>query len=138
MELEPGNPDFRPIVDRRVRMPEPLPVKLIAVADVRMPAPAGVEVNLDDFYIAMLGFERAEPLTSLVYRAENFLLHFEVQERPVTHQDMRPQMIEVPSLPDAEHKLMDREIEYIRQKGVSPGRESLLLMDPTGNWVELI
>lgn len=138
MELEPGNPDFRPIIDRRVRMPEPLPVKLVAVADVRMPAPAGVEVKLDEFYIDMLGFERFEPLTALIYRAENFTLHFDVQERPVTHEDMGPQMIEVPSLADAEHQLIHREIEYIRQKGVSPGRETLLLMDPAGNWIELI
>jgi hypothetical protein len=50
---------------------------------------------------------------------------------------MRPLGIEVPSLVDAEHKLIDQEIRYARQKGVNPGRESLLVLDPAGNWIEI-
>jgi hypothetical protein len=46
--------------------------------------------------------------------------------------------VEVPSLAAAEARLVAAEIEYVRQKGVTPGQESLLLLDPAGNWVELL
>ena len=48
-----------------------------------------------------------------------------------------PQGIEIPSLADAELKLVEGEREYIRQRGLTPGHESLLLQDPAGNWIEL-
>ena len=63
MELEPLEPapatSFRPAVDRRPRMPEPLPVKLVAVADVRLLSAAGLERRLDAFYVGLFGFERS-------------------------------------------------------------------------------
>jgi len=138
MDLEPGNPEFEPVIDRRPRVPEPLPVRLIAIADVRLPAPAGVEVRLDDFYVQLLGFERLDPATALNYRADNFELHFQVHERPVVHDSLRALLIEIPSLRDAEQKLIDAQLAYTRQKGTTPGSESLVLLDPAGNWIELV
>jgi len=138
MELEPGNPDFTPVIDRRVRMPEPLPVRLVSVEDVSLAAPAGVEVQLDQFYVKFLGFERMEPLTELVYRAENFLLRFDVKDQPIEHDSMRAIAIEVQSLAEAEKKLIEAEIDYARHRGITPGMESILLLDPAGNWVELV
>lgn len=147
IELEPSSGEFEPRVDRRPRIPEPLPVKLVAVADVTLLAPAGVEEQLDALYVKLLGFEKQppEPATSgrpvpdLVYRAENFLLRFEIREGPVIERDtLRPQQVEVPSLIDAEHKLVDAEIEYTRQRGLVAGQESLLLADPAGNWIEVV
>jgi len=136
MELEEPTGEFKPVVDHRPRVPEPLPVRLVSVDDVRLLAPAGLEVQLDGFYVALLGFERL--VDSLSYRAENFTLHFDIIEtRPVAHESMRPQGIEVDSLRSIEHKLIDREWEYVRQKGITPGSESLLLLDPAGNWLEL-
>jgi len=41
------------------------------------------------------------------------------------------------SLAETEQKLIDREIEYTRQKSLQPGTESLLLLDPAGNWIVL-
>jgi hypothetical protein len=45
MRLEEPNPQFtfKPQADRRLRVPEPLPVKLIAVADMRIESAAGME-----------------------------------------------------------------------------------------------
>ena len=37
----------------------------------------------------------------------------------------------------AELKLVEAEHDYLRQRGLTPGQESLLLQDPAGNWVEL-
>ncbi len=137
LELEPAA-GLTPRVDRRRRIDEPLPVKLVAINDVRLPAPAGVEVKLDGFYVEMLRFERIPPETELHYRAENFALRFEVQERPVEHESLRPQGIEVPSLAEAELKLIEGEYAYLRQRGVLPGNETILVRDPAGNWIELV
>lgn len=137
MELEPAS-GIQLTVDRRPRMDEPLPVKLVAVEDVRLPARAGVEVQLDAFYVALLGFERLPPERELNYRAENVALSFEPSERPVAHENLRPQGIEVVSLAEAELKLVEGEYEYVRQRGVLPGSEAIVMRDPAGNWIELV
>ena len=136
LELELPEREFKAAPDNRLRMPEPLPVRLIAVEDVRLPAPAGTETLLDDFYVKLLQFERLE--NELSYRADNFVLRFDVIEHPVAHDSLRPTQIEVQSFAEVEQKLIDLEIEYTRQRGVTPGQETLLLLDPAGNWVELI
>jgi hypothetical protein len=194
----PGAPD------RRARMPEPLPVRLVAVADVRLPAPAGVERALDAFYVDLLGCirEGAEPkprrliepllgvrtevpviapplalglrntedgpvakaelpamaaaepeapslenarmvpgravLPGPVYLADNFALRFDILEGLVERDTFRPLTIEVPSLAEAEAKLIEAEMEYTRQRGLNLGDESLVLLDPAGNWIELV
>lgn len=165
MELEPAPAtEFEPLADRRPRMAEPLPVRLVSVDDVRLSAPAGAERELDAFYVVLLGFERedvdlkenqrprphVEPLAGgsrqgatapplvLVYRAENFRLRFQTVEPPVARESLRAQGIEVPSLAEAEARLIEAEIEYTWERGLVPGRESLLLQDPAGNWVELV
>jgi len=55
----------------------------------------------------------------------------------VQRDGVRPIGIEVRSLRDAERKLFDNQIDYIRQRGLLPGLISLLLQDPAGNWIEL-
>jgi hypothetical protein len=125
------------IDDRRPRMPEPLPVRLLTVDDARLIAGAGLEEELDDFYIKMLGFERGDAGGHLAYRAENFSVVFDVVEPPVRRGDMRILGVELSSLTDAEAKLIAAEIEYTRQKGLNPGQENLLLRDPAGNWIAL-
>jgi hypothetical protein len=112
-------------------------VKLIAVENVTMVAPAGIAPKLDEFYVRLFGFERVPREAELLYRAENFMLRFDVREKPVVHESMRPQGIEVTSLAEAEHKLIEIEIEYTRQRGVMPGQDSILLIDPAGNWIEI-
>jgi hypothetical protein len=122
--------------DRRPRIPEPLPVRLIAVDDVRLPAPAGVEAKLDAFYVGLLEFQRVPGRPA--YQADNFILRFEMdRDRPIPHESLRPQGIEVVSLAETEKKLIDEEIEYSRQRSLTPGQQSLLVLDPAGNWLEI-
>ena len=131
----PGDADPRP------RLPEPLPVRLVAVEDVRMIAPRGSEDALDAFYVGFLGFDRyAGPGAGqgeLVFRAENFLLRFHFVGGPIVHQSLRPQGVEVLDLPELEKRFIEAELEYERLRGTTPGRETLLLLDPAGNWVEI-
>jgi hypothetical protein len=139
MQLEQPSFQFRNKADARPLMPEPLPVHLVAVNDVRLVTAAGLEKDLDAFYVAMLGFERdTDQGAGLAYHAENFRLIFEVVEPPLERDHLRPVLIEVLSLAEAEQKLIDLEIEFTRQRSITPGAESLLLLDPAGNWVELI
>ena len=72
----------RPADDSRPRMPEPLPVRLMTVEDARLVGAVGLEKELDQFYVALLGFERNETQGNLIYQAENLRLIFEVLEPP--------------------------------------------------------
>ena len=137
MKLEEADNTFAPPCDLRRRLAEPPPVRLVAVDDVRMPAPAGVEVQLDSFYLGLLRFERDAESDFPVYRAENFRLHFDVHEPPIRRQDMRPLGIVVSSLAALEEKLIDAELEYVRQRGLAPCQETIALLDPAGNWIEI-
>lgn len=138
MELEPATRTFNPSIDRRPRVPEPLPVRLVTVADARLPAAAGLERQLDVFYVGILGFQRRDDGESIAYRADNFCLHIDTLEPPLGRTDMRPLGIEVPSLADVELKLVEAEQEFTRQRGLLPGEESIVLLDPAGNWLELV
>ena len=136
MELEEPSFTFKPKPDLRPRVPEPLPIKLIAVADMRVDARAGIEVQLDRFYAKTLGMQRIEG-EAIIYQAENFDLYIDVLEPPVIREDYRPIRAEVRSLPDMALKLREAEIEHVRRKGLTPGDEALVMQDPAGNWVEL-
>ena len=123
--------------DRRPRMEEPLPVKLLTVADATLLTAAGLEPRLDDFYVNLLRFQRTGPEQAVVYRSETFDLIFKVEEPPVRRESLRALGVEVASLAEVERQLIEREIPYTRQKGITPGQESLLLTDPAGNWLDL-
>ncbi|HEY1628228.1 MAG TPA: hypothetical protein VGF52_00120, partial [Tepidisphaeraceae bacterium] len=70
MDLEQSSIEFKPIRDRRPFMPAPPPVRLVAIEDVHAPAGAGVEVDLDDFYVKLLKFERDDSRREgIVYKA---------------------------------------------------------------------
>ena len=136
MQLEEPSIPFRPEVDRRLRVPEPLPVKLIAVADMRIDAGAGRERELDAFWAGLVGMQRVAG-EAIVYRAENFDLYVDVVEPPVIREDYRPVRAEVKSLAAMQAKLFEAEIPHVRRKGLVPGEEALVLQDPAGNWVVL-
>jgi catechol 2,3-dioxygenase-like lactoylglutathione lyase family enzyme len=137
MELEETSSPFTPVPDRRPHMPEPPPVRLIAVADVELSTVAGLEREMDRFYVDVLGFERDASADDLAYRSENFKLCFRTCERPADREELRPVGITVFSLPGLIEKLNALEMEYTRQRGLGPGKQSLLLRDPAGNWVEV-
>jgi hypothetical protein len=137
LPLEPST-GLTVAADARPHLDEPPPVRLVAIDDVRLPMPPGAVAALDEFYVGLWRFDR-EPGPDLVYRAENVRLRFfEVADPlPIQRQSVRPQGIELPSLADAQRLLLDREKEFLRQRGITPGLDSLLLLDPAGNWVEL-
>jgi hypothetical protein len=141
IELEPVTGPFTPQADRRQRVPEPPPVRLVAVDDVRLQAESRLEKELDSFYVGVLKFEReeaAEGTNVLRYKAENFRLRIVLVDHPVDRgDDLRMLGVVVPGLLAVEHALIEREIDYARQKGLIPGQESLLLRDPAGNWLEI-
>ncbi|HEX3358281.1 MAG TPA: hypothetical protein VHS31_15010 [Tepidisphaeraceae bacterium] len=138
MELEDPSIEFKPIADKRPLIPEPLPVRLLTVEDASLPTASGLEVQLDDFYVRMLKFERDANSHDLIYHADNFSLRFQVIEKSPERDSLRPLMIEVPRLSEIEQQLIDRETEYTRQRGLSAGEERLVLQDPAGNWIEIV
>jgi catechol 2,3-dioxygenase-like lactoylglutathione lyase family enzyme len=125
-------------IDARAKMDEPLPVRLVAVADVRLAGAAGMEGELDRFYVDLLQLERDQGEVEVVYRAENFRVFFELFEGLVNRSDYRHLGIEVPSLAETEMRFIEGEIQYTRQKGLLPGTEMLVLTDPAGNWVQIL
>ena len=138
-ELEPAVSGFRqPPRDPRPHMPEPPPVRLTAIEDVLAIVPEFIERELDDFYVAMLQFERDRNSGNrLLYRAENFRLILEIHAPPIARADMRPIAVEVLSLNDAEAKVIGRELEYQRIRGLTASSDALMLQDPAGNWVSI-
>src|SRR3954463_14727759 len=137
LELIEPTGDFRVRPDRRPRMEEPLPVKLVTVDDAALLTAAGLERALDAFYVGLLGFVRTGSPHDLSYRAENFDLHFRVEEPPVRRDTLRALGVEVQSLATIEQRLIDGQIEYTWQKGLMPGHQSIAVLDPAGNWLEL-
>jgi hypothetical protein len=140
LELDPAAVKFTADEDRRPRLEEPPPVRLLSVEDCQLWVPAGLERQLDEFYAGLLNFERQGPEGDgggheLIYRAENFRLRIEVLERPLPREDFRPLGILVPSLGDLAQRLAEAKIEYERQRGLIPGLDNLLLNDPAGNTV---
>src|SRR3954471_3663275 len=89
LELIEPTGTFRVRVDRRPRMEEPLPVKLVTVDDAALLTAAGLERDLDAFYAGLLGFVRTGSPHDLSYRADNFNLHFRVKEPPVRRDTLR-------------------------------------------------
>jgi hypothetical protein len=138
MELEQSSIEFTPEPDRRPNMPEPPPVQLVAVDDVLLSSVAGLETEMDQFYVGLLRFERDAASELPAYRAENFRLLIAVHECPRPREDLRAIGIAVPSLGEVTVKLNDLEIEFTRQRGLAPAQETLLLRDPAGNWIELV
>ncbi len=138
LELDPSRRDFKASPDTRAHMPEPTPVRLIAVEDVHLTAAAGKEVELDALYVGLLRFEREPALPGqIVYKSETFRLRFDVLEPPVQRDDFRAAIIDVPSLADLEKALVERELPYERHCGLMPGTSVLVFQDPAGNWLQI-
>lgn len=138
MELEEPAGEFKLEADKRPTMPQPPPVRVVAVEDVHLLAVAGLEPKLDAFYVGMLKFERdPAPEGQITYKAENVCLIFKIVEPPRGREDMRINAIEIPLLAIVRQQLIDEEVEFESQRGVISGQETILLKDPAGNWVQI-
>src|SRR5687767_262259 len=93
---EEGTP-LGAVEDARPRLPEPLPVKLIAVEDVRLPAQVGSERQMDALYVGLLEFVKDDPARP-TYRADNLSVHFDPVAGLAERDGYRPLQIEVLSL----------------------------------------
>src|SRR5437763_1897946 len=129
MELEASAHIVLRGAEHRPVMPEPMPVRLLAVDDALLRAAAGGGVQVEDVYVGLLTFERDEE-PALTYRADNFRLRFTITETFPERDNLRALLIEVPRLSDLEHAIIDRKLDYTRQRGVTPGEERLVLQDP--------
>ncbi|MFI5382425.1 MAG: VOC family protein [Tepidisphaerales bacterium] len=123
--------------DERPKMPEPLPVRLVAVADVYLPAQAELEKQHDDFYCGLLKMVRDEPRDHRIYRADNHRVVFHLCEGLIPRDACRVLGVEIDSLAQVEAGLVEREIAYQRLRGITPGIESIFVQDPSGNWLEV-
>jgi hypothetical protein len=142
IELDPPSEAFAAEDDRRRKIPEPPPVRIVAIDDCVLCTAAGLERQLDEFYVGLLKLEREEipgdqGMHELVYRAENFRVRIQVLERPASREDFRPLTLVVESVNDLARRLTESEIEFQRQRGLVPGLDSLLLSDPAGNPVSV-
>lgn len=122
--------------DLRPTIPEPPPVRLIAVENVRHTTVAGLEKQLDDFYVRVLRFVRSSE-SGIKYEAERHSIVFDIVEQPRSTEDYHPTGIVVRSLAEVVHELSAADVEFQRQKSITPGIESILLQDLAGNWVEI-
>ncbi|MBV8780201.1 MAG: hypothetical protein JO353_02280 [Phycisphaerae bacterium] len=140
IELEEFGGDYKPVADERPLMPEPPPVRLIAIDDVHLPVSSGQEREMDAFYIGRLRFVRKpddEADGVLIYHAENQRLCFDILEPPIARDSVRPIGMEITWLNELEIQLIEDQIPHTRQVGLLPGEESLLLQDPAGNWLQI-
>jgi len=120
-------------VDTRPRLLPPPPVRLDTLADAQLFAIAGMETQLDGFYVDILKFDRDDSEDGLAYRAENWRLRFELLERPQPREDYRLLGVVVPSLADIVGRLTDAGVSYTLQVGLLAGQECIVISDPCGN-----
>jgi hypothetical protein len=124
--------------DGRPRMPEPPPVRLIAIADVHLPAARGREKALDTFYVTLLGFHRdTTPEGFVLYRAEKHAIVFDLLDPPIERDRLPMTGIEVESLYLLERALLDQEYPHERVRSVEVGIEQIVVCDPAGNWLAI-
>ena len=132
--------------DDRPHMPEPPPVRLEVISDVVLPTVAGLERQLDAFYVRLLRFERGEPggaadgprLPGPVYWADNHGVRFEVFEPPGGRESCRPIGIVTPHLDEIVQTLTVEGVEFEYIRGLVAGEDGVLLRDPAGNWLILV
>lgn len=135
MELEPPS-GLTIRHDARRVVPEPPPVRLVAVDDVHLPAETGPSDPMDAFYVGLFAFERRyADADVIVYHAERFRLMFDLEEPPVEHEHLRPIGIEVPRLSVLIERMRDAGVAFDVVKAIVSGQIVIELQDPAGNWL---
>lgn len=138
MELEEPTAAVKLPPDGQPKMPEPPPVRLLAIADVHLSAWPEVEHLLVGFYVGLLKFDRDTDDTSAVaFKAEKHRIVFGHEAVPAPRDNYRPILIETPFYDDFVHTLLDREIAFDYQRGTAAGVETVFLQDPAGYWVSV-
>lgn len=137
LEPAPETP-VEKIYDERRFMPEPPPVRVAAVADMMVSVKPVDAAMLTRIYCDLLGMVRDDDDAGrLRVWAENVAITFVPAEASPERQSVRPLGVEVPSLALLIERLLEAGVEYLRQKSVDAGDESILILDPGGNWIEV-
>lgn len=127
--------------DTRPTLIEPPPVRLTAVADVSLPTVAGLEAQLDAFYVGLLRFARATTSTTdktaPIYLAENRAILFHFVEQFPERDAVRPIGIQSPFYDEIIEQLELDGVDYELARGLVAGTDAILLRDPAGNWVAI-
>lgn len=143
MEVERLNP-YQPTdadlaaaarADDRPTLPEPPPVRVVALRDVVLPAVAGLHDKLAGFYIGLLRFRRSsdDPLS---FEAENVTLRFNlVVDFPLERDHTRPLGVQVPHYHEVLEHLEASKSDFEVVRGLVAGNDAILLRDPAGNWI---
>ncbi len=139
MELEEATSQVQPPTDPRRRLPEVPVVWVDVIEDVVLPCVAGGETETDRLFGEFLRFERlmTDDRLTLVYRAENAVVRLQIMQTLPPKRDLRPLMVSIPHFDDFLKLLIEDEIPYEWQRGITPGTDRLLLRDVSGNWLSV-
>lgn len=139
MELEEPTSHVQPPNDPRRRLPEVPVVWVDVIEDVVLPCLVGAEEATDRLYAQQLRFERlmTDDRLSRVYRAENAVVRLQIMQTLPAKRDLRPLMLSIPHLDDFLKLLIEDEIPYEWQRGITPGTDRLLFRDASGNWLSV-
>lgn len=146
LPLEPSpEAALEPVHDLRPVMPEPPPVRVIAVENVTLVAPAKHARAIDHLMTAVLPLVKEVPTRQAdvdagaigVYQAENVRVVYLAREEPPPSPRHILQL-ELADLRGLRQRLQDAEIEYELSKRLMPGDVRVAFLDAAGNPIEVL
>ena len=146
LPLEPS-PEMavEPVHDLRPLIPVPPPVRVIAVEDVTLVAPAKCVGAIDHLMTVVLTLVKEEPMRQAdveagaigVYQAENVRVVYLARDEPPPSPRHILQL-ELGDLRGLRQRLQDAEIEYELSKRLMPGDVRVAFLDVAGNPIEVL
>jgi catechol 2,3-dioxygenase-like lactoylglutathione lyase family enzyme len=120
------------------------PPRLLAIENVHLTAPAASRAALVEFYVDLLGFEHLDDadgpdrvkLRGLPRSGPRLLI--DLVEEPADKPMRRRALLQVDGLGQYAEALKDRRIPYEWVRGWFFFDRRICLLDPGGNWIELI
>lgn len=136
---------IEPVHDLRPVMPVPPPVRVIAVEDVTVLAPAEHAAAIDRLMTEILPLVKEVPMKQAyvdagaigVYLAENVRVVYLARDEPPPSPRHILQM-ELADLRGLRQRLQDAEIEYELSKRLMPGDVRVAFLDAAGNPIEVL
>ena len=123
--------------DDRPTLPEPPPVRVVALRDVILPTLAGLHDKLAAFYVGLLQF-RQDSADLLAFEAENVCVRFNlVVDYPLERDHTRPLGIQVPHYRAILERLQTGRSDFEVVRGLVAGNDAILIRDPAGNWIAI-
>jgi hypothetical protein len=141
----PPETAVEPVHDLRPVIPVPPPVRVIAVEDVTLLAPAHHAAAIDHLMTVILPLVKEMPLKQAhvdagaigVYLAENVRVVYLARDEPPPSPRHILQL-ELGDLRELRQRLQDAEIEYELSKRLMPGDVRVAFLDAAGNPIEVL